>query len=72
MPVEMALDLASLALYDIILYGEHTVLSKKLPAQSCIHSEKCKQYRVDHTRPTPLRRLLCIMMLSCTSETRTA
>jgi hypothetical protein len=24
MPVEMALDLASLALYDIILYGEAT------------------------------------------------
>jgi hypothetical protein len=23
MPVEMALDLASLALYDIILFGEH-------------------------------------------------
>jgi hypothetical protein len=52
MPVEMALDLASLALYDIILYGEHTVLSK--------------------TTPTPLRRLPCIMMLSCTSETRAA
>jgi hypothetical protein len=35
MPVEMSLDLASLALYDIILYGEqHTAGGRMLPVWS--------------------------------------